>query len=320
MKRFLWVFLVLAVLVLAPVGYVYHWLTSPIPLSEPKTVLIKKGSGSQGIAAALKDEGVIEYPMLWLATAELKGARTQLKPGEYALRPEMSPLNVMEFLREGRVVIHKLTMPEGKSVREAREALMAIALLEGDVPSDIEEGSLLPETYYFVYGDTREAVVKRMQGAMEQTLDELWAKRQEGLPLKTKEEAVVLASIVEKETGVDGERGKVAAVYINRLRIGMPLQADPTTQYGLEVESGKPLGRMLTLKDLESKTPYNTYVINGLPPGPIANPGREALEATLNPPKTEDLFFVATGRGGHYFAKTGKEHAANVAKYRATQR
>ncbi|MCI5049528.1 MAG: endolytic transglycosylase MltG, partial [Rickettsiales bacterium] len=184
------------------------------------------------------------------------------------------------------------------------------------IPLGLQEGDLMPDTYFIHRGDTRESVVMRMKKSMQEFMDAQWASRQANLPLKNKQEAMVLASMIEKETGVDGERGRVASVFVNRLRKGMLLQSDPTVVYGIELKDG-PMGRPLWLKDLKVDHPYNTYVHAGLPPKPIANPGKEAIKAALNPPQTNDFYFVATGSGGHFFAKTLAEHNRNVAKYRA---
>jgi UPF0755 protein len=190
-------------------------------------------------------------------------------------------------------------------------------VLEGDITLPMEEGTLLPETYYYTYGDTRDAVITRMKQAMDNALESAWQTRKDGLPFQTKQEALILASIVEKETGVEDERARVAAVFINRLRIGMRLQTDPSVIYGIEQLNNAPMTRPLTVADLETPNNYNTYVIPGLPPTPIANPGIEAIEATLHPAETKELYFVATGTGGHRFAETLEQHNNNVAAYRA---
>jgi len=217
----------------------------------------------------------------------------------------------MDMIAHGRVIIHKITVAEGLTVQQIVQLLNNEKSLDGDVTGAIAEGSLLPETYHFTYGDKRRDLIKRMQTDMSAQLAALWKSRKEGLPFTTPEQALVLASIVEKETGVDGERGRVASVFINRLRKGMKLQSDPTVAYGLHKS-----GEGLTLDDLRTPTPYNTYVIDGLPPTPIANPGHAAILAVLNPPDTNDLYFVATGNGGHNFAATLDAHNANVRAYR----
>ena len=303
--------LALAIIVGGVIGFSIYYYTSSGPLSEPKTVLFKRGMGFEAIVDRMGEQQVIRYPMLFKALAVIVGDARKFKAGEYAFSATITPKLVMDMMAEGRVVVHKLTLPEGFSTREALALLAKEELLDGDIKGDIPEGSLLPETYHFTYGDERAMLVERMRGGMKQTLDELWKKRKEGLPFKTPQEALVMASIVEKETGVSSERGRVASVFINRLRKGIKLQSDPTTAYGLKKE-----GQGLTLSDLRSDTPYNTYVIDGLPPTPICNPGRASLEAVLNPPDTNDLYFVATGTGGHNFAATLKEHNANVAAYR----
>jgi len=224
----------------------------------------------------------------------------------------------MEELVAGEVVVHRLTLPEGLSSAEIVALVGAAPALAGEIVESVPEGSLLPETYHYVYGDDRAELIARMQTAMEAALDELWPARAEGLPFSTPEEAVVLASIVEKETGVTGERALVAGVFVNRLRIDMLLQSDPTVAYAIS-RGGIVLDRPLRRFDLEVDDPYNTYRHRGLPPGPIANPGRAALEAALHPAETGAYYFVADGTGGHAFAATLDEHNVNVRRYRDMQ-
>jgi UPF0755 protein len=219
------------------------------------------------------------------------------------------------MLANGETVARRLTVAEGLTVAEVFQLLADTEALEGDLPPPPEEGSLLPETYFYALGDSRIGLVSRMQDEMRQTLDELWRGRAQNLPLRTKREALILASIVDKETGVADERDKVAAVFINRLRRGMRLQADPTVIYGL-TEGGGPLGRELSQRDWAHASAYNTYQIDGLPPGPIGNPGRASIEAVLNPAAVDYLYFVADGSGGHAFARTLEEHNRNVARWR----
>jgi UPF0755 protein len=299
-------------------GYVYlqQHFTKPGPLSEEKLVLIEPGTGFRAIAAQLEAEGVIADDQLFVIGAMILGDPQKAQAGEYQFPAAISGADVVRKLTEGEVVVRAITIPEGWTVAQVRELLIAEPALTGDVPANIPEGSLLPETLHFMRGEPRAALVKRMQDAMQKTLDELWESRAENLPVMTKEEALTLASIVERETGVPSERPMVAAVYTNRLRIGMRLQADPTVQYGMELELGRPLGRPLYRGDLERDHAYNTYTRAGLPPGPIANPGRASLEATLNPPDTKDYYFVATGDGGHRFAPSLDAHNANVAQFR----
>jgi UPF0755 protein len=222
---------------------------------------------------------------------------------------------VIAMLAKGETVARRLTIAEGLRVAEIFQLLANTEALQGELPPAPEEGSLLPETYFYAYGDSRVGLVRRMEDAMRETLDELWPQRAEGLPFRTRREALILASIVDKETGVADERDKVAAVFINRLRRGMRLQADPTVIYGLTEGDGA-LGRELNRGDWGHDSAYNTYQIDGLPPGPIGNPGRAALEAALNPDEVDYLYFVADGNGGHAFGRTLDEHNRNVAKWR----
>jgi len=297
------------------VAYAHFYYTASGPLSEPKTVLFKRGTGFEEIVDNMAEAEVIRHPLLFKVIAVLLGDARKFKAGEYEFSAAISPKLVMDMIAAGRVVVHKLTVPEGLTVKQVLALLDAEPMLEGQVRDTIPEGSLLPQTYHFTYGDDRNLLVGRMRSGMTQTIEELWPTRKPGLPLETAAQAVTLASIVEKETGLDHERGRVAAVFINRLRLGMKLQSDPTVIYGIE-QSGN-LGRSLTFSDLRTPSAYNTYVIAGLPPGPIANPGRASIEAVLNPPITKELYFVATGTGGHNFATTLAQHNINVSKYRA---
>lgn len=299
--------------------YTLYYYYSPGPLTEPKTVLFKKGTGFRDIVGQLSEAGIIGNSLWFKAIAVAMGDARHFKAGEYRFSAAISPRLVMEIIAEGRVVVHRLTVPEGLTVRQVLALLNDEQMLEGAIVGDVAEGSLLPNTYHFVYGDSKRDLIDRMQVGMKTTLDELWSKRKEGLPFTTPEEMMALASIVEKETDLDTERGKVAAVYINRLRKGMRLQADPTVIYGIEKEKGA-LGRPLRGSDLNYDSPYNTYKYAGLPPTPIANPGRKTIEAVLNPPETNDLYFVATGNGGHNFSVTLKQHNDNVKKYRQAQK
>jgi UPF0755 protein len=225
----------------------------------------------------------------------------------------------MALIVSGKTVVRRLTVAEGLTTAQVLDLLDATDGLEGRIAERPPEGSLLPETYHFSYGDSRQGMVERMQRAMRETLDRLWRKRRADLPLKTKQQALTLASIVEKETAVPHERPHIAGVFLNRLRRGMPLQSDPTVAYALT--GGKvPLDRALASADLKTDSPYNTYVSRGLPPGPIANPGRESIAAVLQPLDTDDLYFVADGGGGHAFARTFQEHLRNVQRWRKVER
>ncbi|WP_374374761.1 endolytic transglycosylase MltG [Dongia sp.] len=290
------------------------------PLAEEKTVVVPKGSGVATIAALLAEEGVIRSPLVFKIGVQLFGKEQPLQAGEFRFPAAASPRGAMQVLIEGKSVLHRITIAEGLTVREIFGVLQGTPLLEGPLPPLPPEGSLLPETYFFVRGDARGAIVERMQINMRAQLADLWEKRDTKLTtLESPEEAVILASIVEKETGVKAERARVAAVFHNRLKIGMPLQSDPTAIYGITL-GRQDLGRNLTYADLKAVNDYNTYVIPGLPPAPIANPGIEALHAVLNPITSKELYFVADGTGGHAFAETLDQHNKNVAKWRKLQK
>ena len=280
------------------------------------TVVLAHGARVAEIASDLERTGVVRSAPIFMAAAELTGTARRLKAGEYAFASRASLAAVIAKLRRGEVVHHRVTIPEGLTSRQAVDVLMRTDVLTGPVAVP-PEGSILPETYEVVRGETRAAVLKRMTEADDRLLATLWDKRRAGLPFTNVEQAVVLASIVEKETALEPERPLVASVYLNRLRQGMKLEADPTVIYGLN--GGLPLGHGLRQSELQSNTPYNTYLDPGLPPTPIDNPGRAALAATLDPPDTQDLYFVATGAGGHVFAKTLAEHAQNVASWRKVE-
>lgn len=305
-----------AIAVLVAVWSVY-WAPGPrADEGGATTVVLRSGAGVNEIGRTLHEAGIIRSPEIFRAAASLTGADRRLRAGEYEVESGLSLAGVIDLLVSGRVVRHFVTLPEGRSSIQAWDILNANEILVGEIPVPAE-GSLLPETYEVVRGETRAAVVERMQRAHDTLLAELWASRAPDLPIRTPEEALILASIVEKETGLAEERPQVAAVFISRLRRGMRLESDPTIVYG--VNGGRPLGRGIRRSELQRHTPYNTYLIDGLPPTPIANPGREALEAVLNPPETEYLFFVADGTGGHAFARTYPEHLANVARWRAIE-
>lgn len=293
--------------------------TSPGPLEEQATVIVPSGSGLQIIADELRARGVIDSPMVLMLRARWLGQAHRFKAGEYAFEPGVSVDQVIETMVAGRTVIHRLTLPEGWTSAQFAELIGADTILSGELAAVPPEGSLLPETYHFERSEDRNALVARMSAAMDATLAELWAARADDLPIASPEEALVLASIVEKETGIASERPHIAGVFINRLRLGMPLQSDPTVIYALTLGEA-PLERPLTRADLKTDSPYNTYVVGGLPPGPIANPGRDAIAAVLQPLETDDLYFVADGTGGHAFAQSLAQHNRNVAAWRALQK
>lgn len=307
---------ILGMLVVATTGWWgwQYWQT-PGPLAKETTVVIPRGAGGKQIATQLANAGVIEYPLAFYAATRLLNQHPNLKAGEYAFMPSLTPRDVLAKIASGDVVLRRLTLPEGLTSREILQLLQDADGLEGPLPDSVPEGALLPETYYYSLGDTRQEVLRRMHEAMKQAMAELWESRADGLPIKTQKDALILASIVEKETGVAEERPQVAAVFINRLRKGMPLQSDPTVIYAL-TRGKEELGRPLTRKDLKVNSPYNTYVTGGLPPTPIANPGRASLEAVLHPAAVDALYFVADGTGGHRFARTLKEHNRNVSAWK----
>jgi len=323
MRWLAWTTAVTAVLVLLAAGgaalYGVEHFERPGPLSEDRVVNIPPGSGLTDIVAELESAGVIEEPLIFRLGTRALGASRRLQAGEYLFPAGVSMRGAVAILMSGKTVVHRLTLPEGITSDEAVALIAAAEPLTGKIDTVPSEGSLLPETYHFARGDTRPELVRRMAAAQGALLDELWPTRRENLPFSTREEAVTLASIVEKETAVPEERPLVASVFVNRLRKGMRLQSDPTVVYGLTKGKG-PLGRPLTHADLQVPTPYNTYLIDGLPPGPIANPGRAALAAVLDPADSEYLYFVADGSGGHAFAKTLAEHNRNVAKWRKVRR
>jgi len=277
------------------------------------TVVLRKGAGLSEIAGALEQGGAIRSASVFAAAAQISGAARQLKPGEYAFSSRASIGQVLEKVRRGLIVRHRVTIPEGITSEMAVEILMANPVLQGSAPVPAE-GAVLPETYDVVRGEDRADVLKRMIDARDALLSDLWAKRRKDLPITTVDEAVILASIVEKETAVPAERPHIASVFVNRLRQGMRLESDPTIIYGLT--RGKPLGRGLRQSELDQPNAWNTYQINGLPPTAIANPGRAALAAVLDPAVSNDLYFVADGAGGHVFAATYEQHLRNVARWR----
>jgi len=314
-------FSLLVVAILAAVAVVL-WFDSevqkPGPLSEPATVVVPSGTSVAMIAAELERQGVIADSdfMMWLA--RWRDEAHLLKAGEYVFEPGISIDGVIDQMIEGKVVAHRVTIPEGLTSLEIVEIINNAELLTGEITEIPPQGSVLPETYHFERGETRQAVLNRMTTALDLTLAELWETRADNLPIATPEEAIILASVVEKETGVASERAHIGGVFVNRLNRGMPLQSDPTVIFAL-TQGQAPLGRALLRKDWEYDDPYNTYKYPGLPPGPIANPGRDAIAAVLQPMDTKDIYFVADGTGGHAFAETLTEHNRNVQAYRAWQ-
>jgi len=296
-------------------AWFWHAFNAAGPLRDEKIVVIPKGAGTSGIAQVLADAGIIEYPLVFKLGARLTAQGLPLHAGEFKFPSHASPRGAMRVLIEGRTVLHRVTIAEGLTVSEIYDVLTGTPDLEGPVPPKPSEGTLLPETYFFVLGDTRAQIVDRMRSEMQAKLTALWEARDQALPLATPRDALTLASLVEKETSKDEERPRVAAVFYNRMKKGMALQSDPTVIFALTDGKGK-LDRALSTADLRLDSPYNTYLIPGLPQGPIANPGLAALKAVLHPAKTKELYFVADGSGGHAFAETLEQHNQNVAKWR----
>jgi len=321
MKKFAALVIALVILTAGVVEWLYAGFAAPGPVAphgSETVVLIKSGSGLHGVAEALADAGVVLKPGIFQIGVRLHGETSELKAGEYAIPSHASMFDIMNILIAGHSIEHKLTVAEGLTSQMAYDLVKADPVLVGDSGPLPSEGALLPETYVFTRGATRGDIVGQMEKAQAALVDRLWAQRAANLPIKTKEEAVILASIVEKESAIPEERRHVASVFVNRLRLGMKLQSDPTIIYG--ITKGYPLGRRIRQSEIEGVTPYNTYAIAGLPEGPICNPGKDSIEAVLNPADSKDLYFVADGTGGHVFAATVEEQAKNVAKWRRIEK
>jgi UPF0755 protein len=329
---FTWVFVLAFV---AAAGAIAGWvwlnneMTQPGPLQEEVVFVVAEGETLTAVAGRLEEQGVIKDDRILLLKSrvdeEMQGDIPHVKAGECILDPAISMAAVLAVLTEGRSVLHKITLPEGRTTAQLLRIIEADQTLEGEMPEVLpEEGTLLPDTYMFHRGMTRQQLIEKVQKAQADVLAELWPQRQEGLLLETPYDAVILASIVEKETGIAAERDEIAALFTTRMKKGMRLQSDPTIIYG--ISKGEPLynnqGQRRTLyrSEIDRPTEWNTYQIDGLPKTPICNPGREAIAAVLNPPETEYIFFVADGKGGHLFARTLAEHNRNVAAYRAYER
>ncbi len=291
---------------------------SPGPLQTNTNFIIRNGAGLAEIATNLERNLIISDARVFrYLTATHLNAGESLKAGEYEIKAHASMNEIMELLKSGKSILYSVSFPEGLTVRQMFDRMLDDPVLEGDLPAALpSEGSLRPDTYKFSRGTKRSEIIDQMAAAQQKLVDQIWERRDPSPLLKSKEEFVTLASIVEKETGVPDERAHVASVFLNRLGKGMRLQSDPTIIYGLFGGEGKPSDRPIYQSDLKKETPYNTYVIKGLPPTPIANPGKDALEAVANPWKTQDLYFVADGTGGHVFAATLDDHNANVKRWR----
>jgi len=318
MRRFLSLLVSLALLAAitggALVWYGQQRFEAPGPATAPLEVEIPPGSGLNTIARRLENAGAIESADIFRLGTRFKQAERSLKAGEYEIAPQASMADILALLQSGKTIERRVTVPEGLTSLQIVAILNDTDTLTGEIDAVPPEGSLAPETYFFTRGESRTAILERMRSAQSAIIEELWDDRADDLPFDTKDEALILASIVEKETGVSSERARVAGVFVNRLRKGMRLQTDPTVIYG--VAGGEGLDRPISRADLKDVNPYNTYVIGGLPPTPIANPGKASIEAALNPATTPDFYFVADGTGGHAFARTLAEHNRNVREWR----
>ena len=286
------------------------------PLAEERVVPVAAGTGLSEIAETLQEGGIISNRWVFRLGVAFYGHQANLQAGEYLIPVQASMREIMDLMVEGRINVYAVTIPEGLTSQQIVDRLVADEVLVGEITEIPAEGTLLPETYQFGRGDTRQSVVDRMRRDHDRAVEDIWNRRVEGLPITSPEQLIILASLVEKETGIADERSRVAAVFINRLNAGMRLQSDPTVIYGLFGGAGTPSGHIITQSELARLTSYNTYQIDGLPPGPIANPGIAALEAVANPSQTNDLYFVADGTGGHVFAETYEEHLQNVDRWR----
>lgn len=305
------------------IGYLFLMLVIIMYFNAPnsshkndKSFIIEKGMTLRQVVDKLHEEKVIKSPTAFLYIGQLiKGLDPKVRYGEYFFEKNTSYYKILHKMIRGNIAFRKVTIAEGLSTHSAIEAIDKSAGLIGTMPAGISEGSLMPETYFYSYNDTKAGMVKRMQDAMEKALDNLWENRDKSVPLRNKQEALILASIVEKETGIESERTKVASVFINRLRKGMKLQSDPTIIYSFTY-GNKKLERVIRVSDIQNKSLFNTYNIYGLPPAPICNPGYASIKAVLNPIATDYLYFVASGRGDHIFSANIKDHNSNVLNYR----
>ncbi|MBD8553063.1 endolytic transglycosylase MltG [Rhizobium sp. CFBP 8762] len=311
---------IVVLIAIAAMGAIYYAMSAfeaPGPLTSDNNFIVRNGAGLAEISTNLERNGLVTDGRVFRYVSQIYLENETLKPGEYAIRAGMSMNDIMELLRSGKSIQYSITLPEGLTVKQIFRRLSEDTVLDGALPTTLPaEGSLRPDTYKFTRGHKRADLVSQMENAQKEIVAEVWAKRDKDLPIDTVDEFVTLASIVERETGKADERPLVASVFINRLKKGMRLQSDPTIVYGIFGGDGKPSDRPIYRSDIDKPTPYNTYAIKGLPPTPIANPGRAALEAVANPSRTPDLYFVADGSGGHVFAETLDEHNTNVRRWR----
>ncbi len=297
------------------IGVSFSYLDKNGPLKSSKTVIIESGTTIDKIAQGLSDEGIIKYPTLFSLIARIETMNNRFKAGEYKFHDRVSPNQVISIIKGGKSITHKLVIPEGTLTIDIIKMVDEETLLKGQIIETYKDGDLLPDTYHFVYGDKKQDLLRKMKRKQELLLEALWLTKKPDLPFTSKKQALTLASIVEKETSKEKERKRIAAVFINRLKKNMKLQADPTVIYAI-TEGKRVLERNLTYNDLKYDSEYNTYLYKGLPPSPITNPGKASIEAVFDPVSSEEIYFVANGKGGHIFASNIKDHVRNVRKYR----
>jgi len=311
-----------AAAIIVSAGILFHRFDAPGPLAGPAIIVVPQGAGVSAVAGLLARHGVIRGALVFEAGVRISGNGGRLRAGEYEFPGRVSARDIMDMLTSGRILVRRLTVPEGRTVAQVYELVSIAYGLSGNLGPIPDEGTLLPDTYHYTYGDERAALILRMSQAMTETITRLWRDRAPDLSLQSPHEAVILASVVERETGQAEERARVAGVFYNRLARNMPLQSDVTVAYGAALDAGvdsRVLSRPLSRGDLKRPGPYNSYLNRGLPPGAIANPGAAALYAVLHPEKTDALYFVADGTGGHAFASTLAEHNRNVRRWRSLQ-
>ncbi len=313
------VLIVVGLVVLVAIGLAKREFSAPGPLEDEVLLELPRGADIRDAARLLQLKGAIDSEFLFRVGARYRGEARAIRYGEYRIPERASMEEILAMMVRGETVRRKVTVAEGLTSWEVVELLRQNEILTGEIEEIPPEGTLAPETYQVERGHTRAEVIRWMQETQRRILAEAWERRPEEFPLESPEELLILASIVEKETGVPEERARVASVFLNRLEQGMKLQSDPTVVYGVTEGKGA-LGRGLRRSELDAETPYNTYVIEGLPPEPIANPGRDAIMAVVNPEETDFLYFVADGTGGHVFAETLAEHNRNVAEWRRIER
>ncbi len=315
MKKLSIIFWVLTSFIIGGFFYFNYLISIPGPFSENKLVVVPKGASVVRTAYVLKSESIIDNPIIFRILAKIKAQDTKLHAGEFEFPAGASVAKVLEIIVSGKTYQRQLTIAEGLTVKQIFEKINEIEVLTGEISLKVKDGELLPDTYNYSKNDSKDSLVLRMRESMTKAIDELWETRQDGLPIKNKEQAIILASIIERETGIDGERGKVSSVFVNRLRKGMRLQTDPTVIYAMSNGYGE-INRKLYTNDLKIDSPYNTYKNYGLPIGAISNPGIESIMAALNPEDTDYLYFVANGTGGHSFSKTLREHNNRVIEWK----